>query len=121
MFALFLDEDSLARSLLRGLRSSGLDVLTVLEADRRELSDEEQLAFAAARQRAIYTSNVEHFARLHRDWLVSGRHHAGIIVLAEQRTLVGVQIRALARICQELDPSEMEDRLEFLSNWEQPL
>ncbi len=92
-------------------------MLTAFEAGRREISDEEQLEFAASRGRAIYTSNVEDFARLHRGWLANGRHHAGIIVLTDQRTDVGIQIRALVRLCHEIESTSMRDRLEFLGNW----
>lgn len=117
MLPLFLDEDSLSRALVRGLHSKNIDVLTAFEASRREASDEEQLAFATSRGRPIYTSNVDDFARLHRGWLANGRHHAGIIVLADQRTDVGVQIRALVRLCNEIESTSMRDRLEFLGNW----
>src|SRR6266571_8813664 len=100
-------------SLVRALRSHGVDVLTVAEAGRTQLSDGEQLMFAASEGRTLYTSNVGDFARLHRRWLDEERHHAGLIVLVDQLTDIGVQLRALLHICQALDPTEMEDRLEF--------
>ncbi len=117
MLPLFLDEDAMDRDLVRGLRAAGVDVLTVADAGRRGISDEEQLAFATSEGRALYTCNVSDFARLHSGWLRVGRPHAGIIVLPDQLTAVGTQINALVRIVQTLDPATMRDRLEFLSNW----
>jgi hypothetical protein len=117
VLSLLLDEDSLASGLVRGLRSGDIDVLTVAEAGRRGAPDERQLEFAASVGRTIYTANVGDYARLNDQWLARGQHHAGIIVLARQRTNVGVQIRALTRLCEQLDPLAMQDRLEFLRNW----
>jgi hypothetical protein len=105
------------RGLVRALRGNGLDVLTVAEAGRRRLSDEEQLTFAATQGRAVYTANLADLARLHNRWLGRGLHHAGIIVLGEQLTDVGAQIRALLRLTATLDSTAMRDRLEFLTNW----
>ena len=107
----------MSHGLVRALRASGLDVMTVAEAQRRSLHDEQQLQYATSQGRSVYTCNVGDFARLHRDWLRGGLHHAGIILLADQSTDVGVQIRALVRLTATLDLDAMRDRLEFLSNW----
>ena len=105
------------RDLVRALRASGVDVVTVAEARRRSLPDEQQLQYAASQGSSLYTCNVGDFARLHSDWLGGGLHHAGIILLADQSTDVGVQIRALVRLTATLDLAAMRDRLGFLSNW----
>ena len=106
------------RALPHNLRGASIDVLTVAEAGRRGLSDEEQLAFAASQGRAVFTCNVPDFARLHDAWVSAGRQHAGIILLTNQATPVGAQIRALVRLATALDPATMQDRLEFLTNWQ---
>lgn len=105
------------RGLVRALRANGFDVVTVLEAHRLRLPDEDQLRFAASQGRVLYTCNVSHFADLHRRWLRDGLHHAGIVVLPDQLTTVGVQVRAFLRLAATLDADTMRDRLEFLSNW----
>jgi hypothetical protein len=115
---LFLDEDSMDRGRVRALRSKGLDVLTVAEVGRRRAPDEELLGFATRESRALYTCNVGDFTRLHASWLGRGLHHAGIIVLANQLTDIGTQAAALTRLATTLDPGTMQDRLEFLSNWQ---
>ncbi len=117
MFPLYLDEDSLRHALVRSLRVQGIDLVTTEEAARLHTSDEAQLAFAVAQGRVIYTSNVRDFMRLHRDWLQSGRHHAGIVVLADQQASIGAQTRAFVRLMAERSPETMQDRLEFLDNW----
>jgi predicted nuclease of predicted toxin-antitoxin system len=62
------------------LRGRGYDVLTTEKAEKDTASDEEQLAFATADNRAILTFNIRDFAPLHEGWKAAGRSHAGIIV-----------------------------------------
>ena len=117
MIALYLDEDSVRGSLVRGLRAGGIDVVTTAELGRLGADDDDQLRFATSQGRTIYTANLAHFPRLHTEWLRAGRHHAGIIVLPKQRTLIGVQVRALTRLLNAHSPETMRDHLEFLSRW----
>ncbi len=103
--------------LVRGLRAAGFDVVTVAEVARRSLSDDEQLLYAASVERVLYTCNIRDFPRLHASWIGGGQHHAGIIVLADQATGVGVQIRALLHLAAARDATTMRDQIAFLSNW----
>jgi hypothetical protein len=105
------------RDLVRGLRARSVDVLTVFEAGRLGLPDEDQLRFAASQGRAIYTANVNDFARIHARWVRTGRHHTGIILLFNQRTDIGVQIAALVRASNDLTPDAARDRMAHLSDW----
>ena len=105
------------RGLVRGLRARGIDILTVFEAGRLGLPDEEQLVFAVSQGRVIYTANVNDFARIHARWLRTGLHHAGIILLSDQRLDIGLQITALARVANALNPSTAADRMVFLKDW----
>lgn len=117
MILLYLDEDSLSRALVQALRRAGFDVLTAAEAGRRGLPDEDQLTFAASENRAVYSSNRADFARLHTVWLETRRHHAGIILLRNQQTGIGVQVSALVRLSESVGDVGLGDRLEFLANW----
>ena len=117
MIPLYLDEDSVRGSLVRGLRANGIDVVTTVELRRLGADDEDQLRFAASQGRTIYTANVADFHRLHTEWLRAGRHHAGIIVLSEQRTPIGAQVVALVKLVSIHSPETMRDHLEFLSKW----
>lgn len=114
---LYLDEDSSSHALAHNLRLRGIDVLTVLEAGRSGQSDDEQLEFATAQGRVIYSCNKGDFQRLHTTYLSQGRNHAGIILAPQQRYSVGEQARRLLRLIKAKSAAEMQNSLEFLSKW----
>jgi len=110
----FTDEDIYA-AVAPALRRLGHDALSTPESGRRGQSDESQLEWAALHDRAIVTFNVRHFAKLHRDWIDQGRHHAGIIV-SSQRT-IGDVIARLRRMAATLDAETLKDTIQYLGNW----
>ena len=114
---LYCDEDSMRHALVLALRKRGLDVLTALEAEMIEETDEGQLAFAATQGRAIYSFNVADFCRLHSQWLARQRSHAGIILAQQHQFSVGEQIRRLVRLVGAISDEEMRNRIEFLGDW----
>ena len=114
---LYLDEDASARSLARGLRVRGIDVLTAVEAGQLAANDPGQLTFAAQEGRTIYTYNVAHFHVLHALWISQGRTHAGIILAAQSQFTIGEQLRCALKLVAALSAHEMQNRIEFLSNW----
>ena len=111
---LYLDEDSMARSVVAALRARGADVLTVIEAGLRGKDDQVQLQWAATKRRAIYTFNVSDFCRLHQQYLENGTEHAGIIVVPRQRYTVKQQIRLLLNVVKTKSAEDMQNRLLFL-------
>lgn len=117
MFSLYLDEDSSSRALVAALRRSGFDCLTTNEAALSKQADEDQLAFAAAQNRVLYTMNIGDFARLHNMWWRSGKTHTGIIIVTEQQSPVGVQLRALQNMATKFESGDMVNRMEFLRNY----
>ena len=50
---LYFDEDAVQHALEEALRKRGVDVLTALDADMLEESDEQQLQYAASLGRAL--------------------------------------------------------------------
>jgi hypothetical protein len=50
-----LDEDAEAHALVRALRDRAVDVTTTSEAGLTEISDEEQLRWAAGKSRVLLT------------------------------------------------------------------
>ena len=112
---LYLDEDTINRALIAGLRARNVDVVTAQEAGRIGESDETQLAFATSEQRTIFTFNTRDFVQLHREWLEKGQEHAGIVV--SDQLQVGVMLRRLLKLLDARDSAEMRNWLEFLSNW----
>jgi len=117
---LYMDQDSLNDAVVAGLRLAGLDVVTAPEAARERASDAEQLAFAAAEGRALYTANRSDFARLHKEWMAQGRLHSGIITRSHQQMSVGDQLRALRRICAAFEPDAAANLFAYLEAWALP-
>jgi hypothetical protein len=71
-----MDEDAMARALVRGLRARGVDVTTVLDAGMSEQDDVAQLEQATQHGRVLYTFNVGHFCHLHAQYMAQGENHA---------------------------------------------
>ena len=112
---LYLDEDTISRALINGLRARNVDILTAQEADTLGASDEEQLAFATSQQRAILTFNTRDFVQLHTRTLEQDRSHGGIIV--SDQVQVGIILRRVLALLDARSAEEMQDWLEFLSTW----
>ena len=106
------------RSLVRALRARGIDVVTALDAGMIERADREHLAYAASHARVLCTFNVGDFYRLHSEYLSQGKRHAGIILMQQQRYAIGKQLRCLLRLIAGKSVDEMENWVEFLSDWE---
>lgn len=112
---LYLDEDTINRALIKGLRARNLDILSAHEAGLVTIPDYEHLKHASSLDRVIFTFNTRDYARLHVQWLTEGQSHAGIIVSAQVD--IGLIIRRILRLVDTLTMNDMKDRLEFLSNW----
>ena len=105
------------RSLVRALRSRGVDVITALDAGMIEREDAVHLDYATQQGRVLCTFNVGDFYQLHTDYVTQGKPHAGIILMRQQRHSVGQQIRALLKLVATKSADEMNDWIEFLSVW----
>jgi hypothetical protein len=114
---LYLDEDTMDGDLVQSLRVRGVDLQTALEAGMLRRADRELLEYAAQHGRAVYTFNIGHFCALHTDFLRSGKDHAGIVVAQQQRFSVGEQMRRLLKLIAARTGEEIQNRLEFLSDW----
>jgi hypothetical protein len=111
---LYVDEDAMARALVRGLRARVIDVRTVPDAGMSEQEDMAQLEYATQHGRVLYTFNVGHFCHLHAQYMAQGKSHAGIIVVFRQRYAVGEQIRRLLHLISMKSAEEMRNSLQFL-------
>ena len=111
---LYIDEDAMSRALVQGLRARGIDVLTVLDCEMKGKSDPEQLAFAAALDRVLYTFNVGDYCQLHTEYAIQGKEHAGIIVVNRLRYSVGEQLKRLLNLINLKTAEEMRNNLQFL-------
>ena len=63
------------------------------------------------------SSNSSDYLAVHSEYLMQGRHHAGIILAQQQRYSVGEQMRRLLRIINFRSAEAMQDQVEFLSTW----
>ncbi|MGH2448560.1 MAG: DUF5615 family PIN-like protein [Chloroflexota bacterium] len=109
-----IDEDS-TYQVAAGLRRRGVDAVSVHEADRAGLPDEEQLAFAAAEGRVLVTYNRADFQALDVTWRLNGRHHSGILWCSEKtfpRRVIGPLIERIANI--DVEISELRDLCQTL-------
>ena len=67
MLRLYLDEDSMRRSLVRALRVRGVDLITVLDVGMIERKDVEHLDYATEQGCVLCSFNVGDYYRLHTD------------------------------------------------------
>lgn len=79
MTKLYLDED-VHKNVATALRLKGYNVISVHEVQKHSLSDCQQLEYAIAEERAIFTFNVGDFNRLHKEYIESGKKHSGILL-----------------------------------------
>ena len=115
MIRLYFDEDAMRTSLLHALNARQIDVVSARDSKMVACPDAEHLAYATRQQRVLFTFNRGDFARLHQSYLTNGQHHSGIIVSDQLET--GVILRRLLKLLNVRSSAEMQDRLEFLSNW----
>ena len=114
---LYVDEDAMDKDLIQALRSRGVEVVTALEVGMIEREDEENLDYATAQERVLYSFNVGDFYRMHIAYLAAGKSHAGIILARQQRYAVGEQMRRLLKLIATKTAEEMKNRVEFLRAW----
>ena len=79
--------------------------------------DDEHLIRASRDSRVLYSFNIGDFQRIHRNYLIEGKGHSGIILARQQQYSVGEQTRRLLRLISENSAEAMQNRVEFLSAW----
>ena len=114
---LYLDEDTIKSSLVKALRNADLDIITVIDAGMLGRSDEDQLSCSTQRKRVIYSFNIGDFCKLHRDYMVEGKTHAGIILAPQQQYSIGKQLAGLLRIVAANSSEDMINQLIFLNSY----
>lgn len=100
----FLLDEHLSRRVAQGLRQRQTDAVGLTESSYRHLlgkPDEEILEAAAAEGRAVVTHDVADFTDLHRDWILTNRRHAGIVLVSGRfRVGSGELVKALQKLAQ---------------------
>jgi hypothetical protein len=111
---LYVDVDATEHAVVRALRHRGIDVLTAAEAGHEVFTDDQHLAFSASVGRSLYSFNVCDYARIHAEYLASGRSHAGIIIIPRQRYAAGEKARRLSNLIATSEAETMKDAIQFL-------
>ncbi len=98
---LYLDED-LSPVIAEALRRRGVNAVGAGEGGNLGLTDEEQLARAAAEGRCLVTRNRDDFVRIAQAAIRDGRPHAGIVLCppSMRGDEIGMITAALARIAE---------------------
>lgn len=104
---LYFDED-VSVDIATNLQSRGFDVLTVRDAGRPHLADEEQFAFAVQEQRAMVAHNRVDFEVLHEQYLAAKHVHFGVII-AKRRPLDDIVVRKLLGLLDSVSGEEMRN------------
>jgi predicted nuclease of predicted toxin-antitoxin system len=107
--------EHLSPRLAAQLRQYGFDVTSTLEQNLVEVDDNEQLAFAAAQQRAIVTFNHKDFAVLHAHYQNESREHWGIILSTEES--VDILRRRLLRLLNTLSADDLKNQMRWLNEF----
>jgi Domain of unknown function (DUF5615) len=114
---LYLDEDTIKGALVKALRNADLDVITVIDAQMLGRSDEEQLIWSTKQKRVIYSFNIGDFCKLHRDYMVQGKTHTGIILAPQQQYGIGQQLTGLLKLVAANYAEDMINQLIFLNSY----
>jgi hypothetical protein len=78
-----LIDECVVEGIAEALRRHGFDAISVQEAHKRGLSNEDLLIYATKEKRAVLTHNIPHFVKLHTEWIKEGKTHYGILVTSE--------------------------------------
>jgi len=108
---ILIDED-VWTGLAETLRQAGYDAASVSDLERKGLSDEEQLIFAAAEGRAIITHNIQDFAPLAELYFERNLPHAGIIVARQFEK--GELLRRVLHLLETSTPDDLANTLRFV-------
>lgn len=115
---LYLDEDAMAEGLVEALRTRGVEVTTANLEGMENRADSEHLDLATTLGRVLYSFNIGDYMRLHSEYITRGQNHAGIILAQQQRYGLGEQMRRIVRIIGAKSAEEMQNTVEFLSDWD---
>ena len=88
----YLDED-LSPKIAAALRRKGVDAISAHEVGNTQVSNSEQLAYAAGEGRCLVTRNARHFLVLSREAINRQQPHAGILLCSPR--LTGAEFRSI--------------------------
>jgi predicted nuclease of predicted toxin-antitoxin system len=106
-------DENVHRAITGGLRLRGVDVLTVQEDERSGATDPEVLDRATELRRPLFSQDDDLLAEACRRQ-AEGIPFPGVIYAHQLHVTIGDCIRDLELISKAAEPSELENRVEFL-------
>lgn len=76
----FYTDTHIAKAVAVQLRQKGVDIVRCEEIGMAEASDTQLLEYATREQRTMISEDSD-FAKLHAQWLETGKNHTGIIIV----------------------------------------
>ena len=111
MIKLYLDED-VHKKIASALRLKGYDVISAHEVQKKSLPDYQQLEYAVAQQRAIFTFNTGDFNRLNKEYIKNGKNHFGIVL--SKQIPIGETIKRLTKFLFDHSKEEIKNNIFWL-------
>jgi predicted nuclease of predicted toxin-antitoxin system len=111
---LYLDED-VEVFLADAVRRRGYEANTTRDCGNLGATDLAQVAFALQNGAVMLTHNVRDFPRLHYEIIGRNEHHNGFIIAKKENPTI--ILRRLLKLLTEKSAEDMQDMLEYLSNW----
>jgi predicted nuclease of predicted toxin-antitoxin system len=102
-------DENVANAIARGLQRRGIDVTTTHSAGLLGASDPEQIAYANAENRVIFTEDDDFLVLTH-----LGIAHPGIVYCKQMSRTVGEIIKCLELIWELCELEEMRNHIEFI-------
>ncbi|MEP7133817.1 MAG: DUF5615 family PIN-like protein [Chloroflexota bacterium] len=108
---LLLDEQ-IWKYLAKLLREQGFDVIHVNEVDLNATPDEEIMAYAADKHRAVVTFNVKDYVLLATQYVEDGKEHYGVVVSKELSH--GELKRRVTKLLESVTAEELKNAVRYL-------
>lgn len=108
----FFDHD-VHGDVARGLRRSGVELVTAYEDGANRLDDPDVFRRSVLLRRVLFFYDDDHFSEIHR-WQRNARWFPGAIHVQQTKLSIGEQIRELVLIAQVAEPEELENQVIYL-------
>ncbi|MEO8356549.1 MAG: DUF5615 family PIN-like protein [Chloroflexota bacterium] len=108
---LLLDEQ-IWKYLAKLLREQGFDVIHVNEVDLNATPDEEIMAYAADKHRAVVTFNVKDYVPFAIQYVEDGKEHYGVVVSKELSH--GELRRRVTKLLESVTAEELMNAVRYL-------
>lgn len=108
---LLLDEQ-IWKYLARLLREQGFDVIHVNEVDLDATPDEQIMAYAVEKHRAVVTFNVRDYVPLATQYVEDGKEHYGVVVSKELSR--GELQKRVKKLLESVTAEEMMNAVRYL-------